>query len=63
MAKTIKVSGTIDRTLHAEVKGVAAREGVAFGVIVTTAIERFCNEVKRRPGILKRLPRDGRMTA
>ncbi len=63
MSKTIKVSGVIDRELHAEVKGVAAREGVAFGVIVQTAIERFCRDVVKRPGILRSLPKDGRISA
>ncbi len=63
MSKTIKVSGVIDRELHAEVKGVAARAGVAFGVVVSAAIERYCREAVKHPRILKSLPRDARMTA
>jgi hypothetical protein len=63
MAKTIKVSGVIDRELHAEVAGLAKREGVAFGIVVKHAIECFCRDARAHPKILKGLPRDGRMTA
>ena len=63
MAKTIKVSGVIDRDLHARVVAIARGEGVAFGVVVRHAIECFCRDAAAHPKILKGLPRDGRMTA
>ncbi len=63
MAKTIKVSGNIDRQLHSKVKGLAAEQGVAFGYIVTEALEKFCAEIVKRPDMLKGFPKDGRMTA
>ena len=62
-SKTIKVSGVIDRELHAEVVAIARGEGVAFGVIVQVAIEGYCFAVKRHPAILNRLPKDGRISA